>query len=185
MNMKKIIHNEIAGIVGKILIYLTGVFIFSLVPIVLFVVVTSRSSIFWGIRSYVVQTGSMRPALEVGSMVFTSPQSEYKIGQVITFNRGNITITHRVYDIRNGKFVTKGDANIAADPELVSKSSIIGRDIVTVPWIGRLSALVKTPIGFIAILGVPTLLFVAYEIWQIKKEFEKVVEERVKKQLSL
>lgn len=163
---------------------LLGVLIFSLVPVVLFIFVTSRSPILYGIRSFVVVTGSMTPALPVGSMVFTFPKSTYNIGEIITFKRGSITVTHRILDIKEGKFITKGDANNSSDAQIVSKSEIIGHDVAVVPFIGRLTGFIKTPLGFGLLLGIPTLLFVLFEAWQMKKEWEKIIEKRVRDNLT-
>ena len=159
---------------------LLAVLIFSLVPIVLFIFVTSRSPMIMGIRSYVVVTGSMKPALPIGSMVFTIPKTSYKVGDIITFKRGIITVTHRIYDVRGNKFVTKGDANTAVDSQIVTASEIVGRDVAIVPFIGRLTGFIKTPFGFGLLLGIPTLLFVLFEAWQMKKEWEKIIEKRVR-----
>ena len=164
---------------------LLGILIFSLVPLVLFIFVTSRSPILFGIRSYVVVTGSMKPALPVGSMVFTAPKNVYEVGNIITFKRGNIAITHRIYDIKDGKIITKGDANNAPDSQVVLKSDIIGRDVAVVPFIGRFTGFIKTPLGFGLLLGIPTLLFVFFEAWQMKKEWEKIIEKRVKENIGV
>ena len=161
-----------------------GLLIFSLVPIVLFVFVTSRSPILFGIRSFVVMTGSMSPALPVGSMVFTARQNSYNIGQIITFKRGGISVTHRILDIQNSQFITKGDANNTPDSQKVNQADIIGHDVAVVPFIGRLTGFIKTPLGFILLLGIPTLLFVLYEALQLKSEWEKVIERRVREKIQ-
>ena len=82
--------------IKKITNLLLAVFIFSLIPVVLFVFITSRSPMIMGVRSFVVVTGSMQPALPIGSVVFTLPKNEYKVNEIITFNRVNITFTHRI-----------------------------------------------------------------------------------------
>lgn len=138
-----------------------------------------------GIRSYVVVTGSMKPALPIGSMVFTSPKKLYSVGDIITFKRGNISVTHRIYEIRENQFLTKGDANNSPDSQLVSSSDIIGRDVAIVPFIGRLTGFIKTPLGFGLLLGIPTLLFVFFEAWQMKKEWEKIIEKRIREKLTV
>jgi len=181
---QKLLHSPAAQLFSAVMNALLRVFIFGMVPVVLFIFITSRSPILWGIKSYVVQTGSMEPALEVGSMVFTYPQKSYKVGDVITFNRGKITITHRIHNITSAGFITKGDANNAADAQIVSKSNVIGKDVVVVPLIGRLTGFIKTPFGFGLLLGIPTLLFVIYEAFQIKKEWEKSIEQKIMKKLN-
>lgn len=180
----KLLHSPAAELFSAVMNALLIVFIFGMVPVVLFVFITSRSSILGGVRSYVVQTGSMKPALEVGSMVFTYPADSYTTNDVITFKRGSRSITHRIVGFRSGKFITKGDANNAADPQLVEKNDVIGRDVVVVPFIGRLTAFIKTPLGFGILLGIPTLFFVFYEAFQIKKEWEKSIEQKIMKKLN-
>lgn len=159
-------------------IVLSGI-IFLLIPVVLFLLITSRSSMIFGIRSYDVLTGSMDPAIPVGSMVFTSREKQYSIGEIITFNRGDIAITHRIVGMKNGQFVTRGDANKAADPELVSQLNVIGKDSVIIPYLGKITSVVKTVPGFILLIALPILLFIGFEINTIKKEFEIIVEKKV------
>lgn len=158
--------------------------IFGIVPIVLFIFLTSRTSAFFGVRSYTVMTGSMKPSLPVGSMVFTYPMKTYNVGDIITFRRGEITITHRIAEIQGNQLITKGDANKTADQQKVSSHDIIGKDVVVVPFIGRVSGFIKTPLGFGLLLGIPTLLFVILEALQIKKEWEKIIEKRILEKLN-
>ena len=156
------------------------ILIFGLVPLVLFVFITSRSSVIAGIRSYVVVTGSMKPKLPIGSMVFTIPQKSYSIGDIITFHRGNISVTHRIHALKGTEFITKGDANNAPDPQVVTVNQIVGKDIAIIPYIGHFTAFLKSPLGFGLLMGVPTLFFVLFEGFEIKKEWEKIIEKRVK-----
>jgi len=121
----------------------------------------------------------MQPALPVGSMVFVMPSTSYIKGDVITFKRGEISVTHRVVDVQENKYITQGDANNAPDNQLVMSSDVIGKNIAVVPFIGRFTAFLKTPFGFGLLLGIPTLLFVLYEFFQIKKEWEKSIERRI------
>jgi signal peptidase I len=156
--------------------------IFVMVPIILFILVTSRASLLFGIRSFVVLTGSMEPKVHVASMVITAPASSYNTGDIITFNRGNITVTHRIVGIKNGKFQTKGDANNITDPLLVSKSAVIGKDYLIIPFAGRFTEFVKTVPGFIIFIALPILIYIGFELQTIKKEIEKQTEKRIRKQ---
>jgi len=156
--------------------------IYLLIPVVLFVLITSRTGIIYGLRTFTVLTGSMVPEIPIGSMVFTVPQSVYRRGDIITFNRGNITITHRIVSMKQGKFQTKGDANTIADPQLVQVSDVIGKDYFILPYIGRFTEFLKTIFGFTLCIVLPVLLYIAFELHAIKKEIEKQVEARVRKQ---
>lgn len=164
--------------------------IYSLVPVVFFLVVTTNSPILFGIRSFVVQTGSMEPNIPVGSVIFSVPQKTYELGDIILFkdSQGR-TISHRINktEIKKGTmfFQTKGDANNSADIDLVLEGSVIGREVFLLPSVGRISAFIKTVPGFILILGLPTLLFIGFEILNIKTELEKEIEKKLKERMGI
>src|SRR6266498_1989012 len=63
------------------------------------------------VKALVVRSGSMEPTLPVGSLIVAKKQSHYQVGDVITFKQGNSFVTHRINNIENGAFQTKGDAN--------------------------------------------------------------------------
>ena len=158
--------------------------IFILIPIVLFLLITSRSSLVFGIRSYDVLTGSMEPTIHVGSLIFSMPAPTYQIGDIITFKRGDITVTHRIYGIKDNVFQTKGDANKAVDPEPLIRSNIIGKDIFIIPYLGRVTSFVKTIPGFIIFIAIPILIFIGFEIKTFKKEWEREVEKKILKKIE-
>lgn len=159
-------------------------FIFLAIPAVIFLLVTSRTNLIFGIRSYVVESGSMRPTLPVGSIVFTEPKSDYQIGQIITFKRGNISVTHRIVGKKDGKFQTKGDANKEVDPQLVNKSDVIGKDIYILPYAGFITNFIKTVPGFLIVIVLPNVVFIGFEIWNIKEEYRKHIERKIMKELK-
>ena len=157
---------------------LVSIFFFILFGIVLFTLVSSRFSVA-RYHSYNVQTGSMVPVIPVGSLVLVHPDTAYSVGEIITFNRGAITVTHRIHAIKNGKYITKGDANKVADPELVNPSDIIGKDLLVIPYIGSFVDYLKTIPGFLIFVALPILIYISLEIRFIKSEFEKEVEKKV------
>ena len=99
-----------------------------------------------GIRLFVVQSGSMEPIFKIGSMVLIAPKKEYQVGDAITFlvdpaktnlKLANATITHRITKIGNDQgrinYQTKGDANNAADKDMVSHNAVLGKVIFFIP----------------------------------------------------
>jgi signal peptidase len=161
----------------KFLQIIVSIFFFILFGTVVFTLVSSRFSVY-GYHAYNVMTGSMIPVIPVGSLVLVH-QGSYAVGDIITFNRGNITVTHRIHAIKNGQFQTKGDANDAIDPELVNKNDVIGEDLLIIPFIGKFVDYLKTAPGFIIFVAIPILIYIAFEIRFIKKEFEKEIEKKV------
>ena len=94
-----------------------------------------------------VVSGSMQPALPLGSLVVVVPRdaAAVRTGDVITFNPpgdDTRTVTHRVIDVEGTgddvRVHTQGDANPVADPWTLQFPT--GRTWVVVadaPWVGR------------------------------------------------
>lgn len=128
----------------------------------------------------VVQSGSMAPAIKMGSVVVVKPVEEYKIGDIITFgpySKTKAPTTHRIYDIKvvggNPVYITKGDANNAPDSREITKRDILGKVIFSLPYLGYLVAFTKKPAGFTLIIIVPAVIIIGEEIKKIYEEIKK------------
>lgn len=157
---------------------------FVLLPIAVFTLVTSKTDKVAGIKSFVVLTGSMTPSIPQGSVIFTKKAEAYAQGDVVSFNLAGRNVTHRINAVQqdmNGDiyFETKGDANKAIDSELVSPSSVIGKSVFHMPYVGKVILFLKSVQGFIALIILPSLLFIGLELWAIKREIEKETEKKV------
>ena len=104
-----------------------------------------------GFTAYVVESSSMEPSLSIGTIVFSKPVafSSLEKGQVITFQRGDSYVTHRITRInREEKSVsTKGDAGIFGDLYTVSRAAVKGRVFFHLPYIGYLSLYAQSKFG--------------------------------------
>jgi signal peptidase len=112
----------------------------------------------------------------VGSVVVIKPvdPETLKIGDIICFTLTEPTsITHRIINITDEGFITKGDANEDPDQWIVKKENVIGKVILTVPFIGYIGYFVRTPIGFILLIVMPASLIIIMEIRNIAKELKK------------
>src|SRR5919202_3542013 len=115
-----------------------------------------------------VVSGSMQPALPLGSLVVVVPRDAdaVRIGDVITFSPpgdDTRTVTHRVVDVEDiGDGVrvhTRGDANPVADPWTLQFPT--GRTWVVVadaPWVGRPWLWLAQPLHRRLVLGPAALL---------------------------
>lgn len=89
-----------------------------------------------------IESGSMSPAIPVGSACFTRQVTGAKIkeGDVITFyaaNKDGLLVTHRVAEVtKDGTFITKGDANEEADTHVVTEKELFGKVLFSVPVLG-------------------------------------------------
>jgi signal peptidase len=131
----------------------------------------------WGDTRYEpVYTGSMEPAIPVGSIVVIKPvgTETLKTGDIICFKLSEPTsITHRIINITNEGFTTKGDANEDPDQWTVKKENVIGKLVFTIPYIGYIGYFVRTPIGLILLIILPAILIIILEIRNIIKELKK------------
>lgn len=166
-----------------------SIVILLVMPLVVFTLITSKTNKLAGIQSFVVITGSMEPKIPTGAVVFTKPQSDYKLNDVIAFNRGDAVVTHRIVDVAEAKigtsFTTKGDANSAIDQEAVLGASIVGKEMVSIPYLGLFIKFLSTIQGFILFIVLPISIFILLELWNIKKEMEKSIEAKLIKKMEV
>jgi signal peptidase len=110
-----------------------------------------------GWSTFVVTSGSMRPTLNPGDLVVSSPTQPDQIGagDILTFRTPGGLTTHRVIKkvraenagVSQFAFSTKGDANEDADPASLSPRNIVGRARFGVPYVGFAVSFVQTPFG--------------------------------------
>jgi len=130
-----------------------------------------------------VISGSMAPAIKMGSVVIVKPAADYKIGDVITFgpySKTKAPTSHRIYDIKvvDGQpvYITKGDANNAPDAREIQKRDIVGKVLFSVPFVGYAVDFAKKPIGFVLIIGIPAVIIISDEVKKIIREVKKTKE---------
>ena len=136
-----------------------------------------RPVALWGDTHYEpVFTGSMEPTIPVGSVVVIKPvdPETLKIGDIICFKLSEpSSVTHRIFNITDEGFTTKGDANEDPDQWTVKKENVIGKVVLTIPYIGYIGYFVRTPIGFTLLIIIPASLIIILEIRNIIRETKK------------
>jgi len=152
-------------------------FIAVLVGIVL-LLVFSRFPLAGNYQIYVVQSGSMAPAIKIGAVVVVKPAATYQVGDIITFSGNNIGIptTHRIVAVNNSgsrtNYTTKGDANDNQDPNPVAAGRVLGKVLINIPYVGYAVAAAKQPLGFLIIIVAPALLIIYDEVIKIINELK-------------
>lgn len=99
-----------------------------------------------------VLTDSMTPVYPVGSVLFIDKctMDEIAVGDVVTYTLGSGTdyvMSHRVVEIEDGYFRTKGDANNTQDPEPIRNDRLIGKVVFSVKGLGRVADFMQTSTG--------------------------------------
>lgn len=143
---------------------------------------------FTGIKTYVITSGSMEPKYPIGSLIIvkaTEPEN-IKKNDVITFYilDTDIVATHQVYEIDFDKrqFKTQGinnfddNGNIIQDSLPVNFSSLIGKCIFCIPYLGYIYKNLNLYIGLF-------IIFVLIIISKLLKMEEKSNEsKKIKKE---
>lgn len=115
-----------------------------------------------GVQPYAIVSGSMTPALPVGSVVYAESidGSQLREGDVAAFWRNDDVIVHRVLTIDEDsqELVTKGDANAEADMHSVPFRNVLGRVVFSLPMGGSFlislgSTAGRLTLGWIVLMG--------------------------------
>lgn len=174
--VRRSLSAAVLSLLGNLLF---GLLLVAVVAVFLALTVLPR---FVQFQPYVVLSGSMTPAIPVGSIVIAVPTDpkDIQVGDVISFTREGeagrepITITHRVNKIldtesRFPSFETKGDANPVPDADPVRYLGPAGKVIGWVPHVGQFFLFGRTQQGRTLLLMVPGVLLAVSFLWTIWK----------------
>ncbi|TCP52734.1 Signal peptidase I [Tumebacillus sp. BK434] len=143
-----------------------------------------------------VLSGSMSPVFETGDLIAVKPgdlQTKYNVGDVITFRsteNASVIITHRILEVKTEDsfpvYVTKGDANAAADPDPVRQAQVIGIYAnFHIPLLGQFFDWVTSKLGLAIMLIIPGLLLIAGPIVALVRELmKKEPEQKLESQVA-
>ncbi len=155
--------------------------------IIAFFVILTTTNLVKGYNFYVVMSGSMEPAIKTGSIVGTKEKDEYTKGDVITVmvnNDPNNTYTHRIVEIKEDSYITKGDANEDNDADPAFKDSILGSVFISIPLMGYIVNFAKQPTGFLLMVIVPAVIIIALEINNVKESAQSIIEKKKEKDIN-
>lgn len=136
-------------------------------------------------RVYIVQSGSMEPAIKVGGLILSIPAKSYAHGDIITFKinpSDKKLVTHRlvaaVYtngDLDNPTYLTSGDANEEIDNWRIHRDNIVGKVVLTAPYLGYIADYAKKPYGFLLFVIVPATIIIYEEVKMLLKEIINLI----------
>ena len=146
---------------------------------------------FMGYDIYNVVSGSMEPAIPIGSIIYVKEIDpvDVKKGDVIVFNSGDSVVMHRVKenDVINGTFTTKGDANDGEDLSKVDYENMVGIVARHIPTMGQLLILFGSTLGRICMIcfaACGALLNVLGARFSEYLKYEREAEQRREEQLA-
>lgn len=161
----------------KILIYIIilPITIFNIVLLVKSYISPDKTPSFLGLKTYVVVSGSMVPKLNIGDVIIVKSveKDELEIGDIISFRINDSIITHRIVDIVDDKFQTKGDYNNTPDTDLVQYENIEGKCYLVIPYLGKIVFALQNKILIIVIIILLYFIYMHNLKLQTKKEIRK------------
>lgn len=110
-----------------------------------------------------IETGSMSPTIEIDDVVIIhkTDKEDYQVGDIVAFwmnEEDSIPTVHRIIKIDGDKVYTKGDyVKNTEDPEHTF-DDLIGKEVVTIPQLGKVVDFIRKPVGIVTILIIGFLI---------------------------
>lgn len=113
--------------------------IFRIIYILLIIYLLIFIPSLWGKKPLVVISASMEPTLKVGGILYYEKidLNDFDEGDILVYQTKEHIISHRIVDITENGFITKGDVNNTVDNYLITNNQILGRGTNwSIPFIG-------------------------------------------------
>ena len=114
-------------------------FIFRIIYILLIIYLLIFVPSVFGHKPLVIISGSMEPVLKIGGILYYEKININKFdeGDILVYTTKDHIISHRIINITDNGFVTKGDTNNTVDGELVNPKQVLGKGTDwSIPFIG-------------------------------------------------
>ena len=140
-----------------------------LFTIAVFIIILASVCQIMNLKPVVVLSGSMEPEMKTGSMAFIDMKDKtVEKGDVISFKNGEVLVSHRVVEITEEGYKTKGDNNDEEDEGVVKKENVEGTVRFSVPGMGYFLKTTALPVG----IGI-TLLYLIMKVIYKEKKYEE------------
>lgn len=159
-----------------------------LIFFILLNILSMNNKSLFGFRIYRVISGSMQPALQIGDVIIIKKANNYAEKDIITYDNGLTTITHRIKSIKGDEIITEGDANDAPDKP-ITKDRILGKYFFRISTFSVFSIMLtgKTIYLIMVLVLFAILLFaisdrVTRNLEYRRNNFKKVIKEKDNKE---
>lgn len=129
--------NRYMKIIKKILLIIITIFILLMLGITILFVVNNKSNKFtyvFNYSSFMVYGSSMNPTIYAGDLVIIKKQDIYMVDDIISYkDKHDNVVTHRIININNNIYETKGDHNLFADSDNIKNDKIYGKVVLIIP----------------------------------------------------
>lgn len=129
---------------------------------------------------YTIVSPSMTPVINVYDVVLNirvNNPADIKVGDIITYkslaaNSEGMTITHRVIKISKlpdgtYEYMTQGDNNSEPDSLYVKYDNVIGKEILIIPYLGKIQFIIANQKGWLFLLLIPVSIYMIRELLKL------------------
>jgi signal peptidase len=124
----------------------------------------------------IVRGGSMQPTIARGGIAIIDRGARSpSVGDITAFHdpRGML-VTHRVVALKDGGYITRGDANKHDDPLVRRTSDVVGVVQFSAPYLGYVLYILERPAVFLLLLGATGGYLVLSELRVIWRELRRM-----------
>ena len=119
----------------------------------------SENPKFLGVSSAIVLSNSMEDKISAGDLIITFDKNNYKVDDIIMYRYDGETVTHRIVEVLENGYITKGDANEFPDEYVIFENNIFGKVNIIIPKYGYFIHWLKFEGGIFILIGVGALIF--------------------------
>ena len=181
---KKSFVKRLPSIIGIIVcVLLAPILIMNITIVIKSYVNPDKVPDFFGLKPFVVTTGSMHPTIRAGDLVITKTADPAKLKEkdIISFKDGQSVVTHRIKGLTEDEkgqpvFITQGDWNNAEDEKPVTYAQVESIYLFKISRLGNLALFMQKPLGIFVFVGIPLCGFILYDI--IRRRFAEQKESK-------
>lgn len=165
---KKIVNNIVKILTNIVYVLLVIIVIVLIYNIIQVGVLNKPYMNIFGYSFFQVKTGSMSGTLEIGDIIVVKLTNEISENDIITYEKEQILITHRIIEKQEDNLITKGDANNTEDEPIKAKD-VIGKVVYVLGNIEIWKQVLKTPEVYTLII-ITMLLMTVTAVLEENKE---------------
>ena len=126
------------------------------------VIITAAICLIFQYKPAIVVSGSMEPTIETGSFLLVDKKDkDVEVGDIIAYKHQDMQVSHRVVEITEEGYITKGDNNDNVDFYVVDPDNVIGTTVFSIPKLGYVLDWTVSAQGIIIITTICIALLLA------------------------
>ena len=156
------------------------------VVMMLFTIISVRTvgkndAFLFGYKPFVIQSDSMKGEFSAGDMIICKKvdTSTLQAGDIITFRSSDpqnfgAVITHKIRAVNeDGTFTTYSIATGQDDLYSARPQDVIAKYCFTLKGFGNFFAFMRTPLGYVSLIGVPFAIVIVLQAVQVARNWKK------------